>query len=171
MIMNGNKLVSLALVISVVMFCPLLEAKDRQGAHLKITNKDGGKLEGELIAVKPTSLLLLSGGGSDVSADIAGIDTIIIVKKSKVATGLLIGGGVGAAFGVIAGIVSPGFTSRGVAALEGAAVFGGVGAAVGGLTGLIISQPKTIEIGGMDESGAKAALEKLRKQARVPDFK
>jgi hypothetical protein len=169
--MKGRRLVSVALVFAVMMLCPLLDAKERKGANLKITNKDGGRLEGELIAVKPGSLLLLSGGGSDVSADIAGIDTIIIVKKSKVATGLLIGGGVGAAFGVIAGIVSPGFTSRGVAALEGAGVFGGGGAAVGGLTGLIISQPKTIKIGGMDESRTKAALEKLRKQARVPDFK
>ena len=35
----------------------------------------------------------------------------------------------------------------------------------------IIMRTATIEISGMDESGAKAALEKLRKQARVPDFK
>jgi hypothetical protein len=49
--------------------------------------------------------------------------------------------------------------------------FGAIGLVGGGVTGLIISQPETIEIGGMDESGAKAALEKLRKQARVPDFK
>jgi len=169
--MKGKKLVSLALVFSALMFCPLLEAKERQGAHLKITNKDGGRLEGELIAVKPGSLLLLSGGGSDVSADIAGIATIKIVKKSKAVTGMLIGGGAGAAFGVFAGIVSPGFESRGVAALEGALIFGGAGAAVGALTGLIISQPDTIKIGGMDESEAKTALKKLRKQARVPDFK
>ena len=34
--MKGKKLVSLALVFSALMFCPLLEAKERQGAHLKI---------------------------------------------------------------------------------------------------------------------------------------
>jgi hypothetical protein len=170
--MKGKKLVSLALVFSALMFCPLLEAKERQGAHLKITNKDGGRLEGELIAVKPGSLLLLSGGGSDVSADIVGIDTIKIVKKSKVATGLLIGGGGGAVVGAIIGATEKEeLISRAGNILLGAAVLGGVGLVAGGVTGLIISQPDTIKIGGMDESEAKAALEKLRKQARVPDFK
>ena len=170
--MNGKKLVSLALVFSVVMFCPLLEAKDRQGSHLKITNKDGGQLEGELIAVKPTALLLLSGGGSDVSADIAGIDTIRIVKKSKAVTGMLIGLGAGAVVGGIIGATEKSdiITPAGDILL-GAAVLGAVGLVAGGVTGLIISRPETIKIGGMDESGAKAALEKLRKQARVPDFK
>lgn len=33
--MKGNKLVSLALVFSVVMFCPLLEAKERPGDSWK----------------------------------------------------------------------------------------------------------------------------------------
>jgi hypothetical protein len=169
--MKGRRLVSAALVFAVMMLCPLLDAKERQGAYLKITNKDGGRLEGELIAVKPGSLLLQSESAGDVSVELAAIDTIKIVKRSKIGMAALIGGGVGAAFGVIAGIVSPGFTSRGLAALEGAAIFGGGGAAVGGLTGLIISQPKTIKIGGMDESRTKAALEKLRKRARVPDFK
>jgi hypothetical protein len=170
--MKGKKLVSLAIVISVVMFCPLLEAKERQGADLKIANKDGGQLEGELIAVKPTSLLLLSGGGSDVSADIAGIATIKIVKKSKTVTGMLIGGGVGAVVGGIIGATEEvEVISRTGNILLGAAVLDAVGLVVGGVTGLIISPPETIEIGGMDESGAKAALEKSRKKARVPDFK
>jgi len=171
-IMNGKKLVSLALVISVVMFCPLLEAKERQGAHLKITNKDGGQLEEELIAVKPTSLLLLSGGGSDVSADIVGIDNIKIVKKSKAVTGMLIGLGAGAVVGGIIGATEEAdLFSPADHILGGAAVLGVVGLVAGGVTGLIISRPETIKIGGMDESGTKAALEKLRKQARVPDFK
>jgi hypothetical protein len=172
MIMKGNKLVSLALVISVVMFCPLLEAKERQGAHLNITNKDGGQLEGELIAVKPSSLLLLSGGGSDVSVDIAGIDTIKIEKKSKTVAGLLIGLGAGAVVGGIIGATEKAdlFTPADHI-LGGAAVLGAVGLVAGGVTGLIISQPDMIKIGGMDESRTKAALEKLRKQARVPDFK
>lgn len=172
MIMKGSKLVSLALVFSVVMFCPLLEGKERQGVHLKITNKDGGQMEGELIAVKPSSLLLLSGGGSDVSADIAGIDTIKIVKKSKVATGLLIGGGGGAVVGAIIGAAEKvELVSRTGNTLLGAAFIGAIGLVAGGVTGLIISQPDTIKIGGMDESRTKTALEKLRKQARVPDFK
>ena len=171
MILKDKKLVSLALVFSVAMLCPHLDAKERRGAQLKITQKDGGQREGELIAVKPGSLLLQSASGGDVSVELAAIDTIKIVKRSKIGKAALIGGGVGAAFGVIAGIVSPGFTSRGVAALEGAALFGAGGAAVGGLTGLIISQPETIKIGGMDENRLRATMEKLRKQARVPDFK
>ena len=171
MILKDKKLVTLALVFSVVTLCPLLDAKERRGAQLKIAQKDGGQREGELIAVKPGSLLLQSASGGDVSVELAAIDTIKIVKRSKIGMAALIGGGVGAAFGVIAGIVSPGFTSRGVAALEGAGLFGGGGAAVGGLTGLMISQPKTINISGMDENRLRATMEKLRKQSRVPDFK
>jgi hypothetical protein len=134
--MNGKKLVSLALVISVVMFCPLLEAKERQGAHLKITNKDGGQLEGELIAVKPTSLLLLSGGGSDVSADIVGIDNIKIVKKSKAVTGMLIGLGAGAVVGGIIGATEEAdLFSPADHILGGAAVLGVVGLVAGGSHG------------------------------------
>ena len=131
--MKGRRLVSVALVFAVMMLCPLLDAKERKGANLKITNKDGGRLEGELIAVKPGSLLLLSGGGSDVSADIAGIDTIKIVKKSKVATGLLISGGGGAVVGAIIGATEKvEVVSRTGNTLLGAAVLGAVGLVAGG---------------------------------------
>jgi hypothetical protein len=45
-----------------------LYAKERRGAKLLITKKDGGKIEGELIAVKENSLLVLTKWtGRDVS--------------------------------------------------------------------------------------------------------
>jgi hypothetical protein len=119
----GRKPVSFGLVLAVLMLCPFPDAKERRGARIKITNKDGGRLEGELIAVKPDSLLLLSRDGQDVTADIAGIDTVQIVKESK---------------------------------------FG---------TGLLLSQPETVKIGGANEAEIAAAMEKLRKQARVRDFR
>jgi hypothetical protein len=169
----GRKPVSFGLVLAVLMLCPFPDAKERRGARIKITNKDGGRLEGELIAVKPDSLLLLSRDGQDVTADIAGIDTVQIVKESKFGTGLLIGAAAGAATGAIATLVDhpePGF-QRKFGPLAAVPICGGLGLAAGGVTGLLLSQPETVKIGGANEAEIAAAMEKLRKQARVRDFR
>jgi hypothetical protein len=155
------------------MLCPFLDAKERRGARLKIVNKDGTRLEGELIAVKPDSLVLLSLDGRDVSADIAAIDSVQLKTKSKVGWGLLIGGAAGVATGLIAGLA---VKERGnflddVYIYFSTPFCGLVGLAAGGLTGLLLSQPETIKIGGAGETEIAAAKEKLRKQARIPDFR
>jgi hypothetical protein len=50
---KGIKLVSLFLIFSLVMLSANLYAKERRGAKLLITKKDGQLIEGELITVKP----------------------------------------------------------------------------------------------------------------------
>ena len=95
---KGKKLVSLFLVISLVMLSANLYAKERRGAKFIITKKNGYQTEGELITVKPNSLLLLSITGRDVSVDIADIKVIRVVKKSKAYLGaglglIILGGG------------------------------------------------------------------------------
>ena len=102
---KGEKLVSLFLIFSLIMLSANLYAKERRGATLIITKKDGQQIKGELITVKPNSLLLLDTEGKDVSVDIADIKVIRIVKKSKVLQGLgfglLIGAGLGALNGAV----------------------------------------------------------------------
>ncbi|NIO48596.1 MAG: hypothetical protein GTN73_04040, partial [Candidatus Aminicenantes bacterium] len=86
-----KKLISLFLVFSLMMLSVNLYAKERRGATLIITKKDGQRIKGELITVKPNSLLLLDTEGKDVSVDIADIRVIRVVKRSK----LLLGAGLG----------------------------------------------------------------------------
>ena len=65
----GNKI--LVLVIACILVFPLgLIAKDKPGADLLIVKLDGEQVRGELIAVKESSLLLLSESGADVSVDV-----------------------------------------------------------------------------------------------------
>jgi hypothetical protein len=100
----SKKFISLLLIFFVIeiscatITAPTMERRfpeKKQGA-IVITKKDGQQIEGELITVKPNSLLLLDTEGKDVSVDIADIKVIRIVKKSKALLGagleLLIGG-------------------------------------------------------------------------------
>ena len=165
-----------------------LYAKERRGAELIITKKDGQQIEGELIAVKPNSLLLLNTEGKDVAVGIADIRVIRIVKKSKallgVGTGLL-GGAVGGAFiGACiwvlclpvmaifgeAGMKSwmddfPNFLRDGV--LIGISIGVLLGAFIGGSAGI----DKTIQIEGTTDSEIQEAMDKLSKKARVRNYK
>jgi len=73
MITPNKKLISLFLIFSLMMLSASLYAKERRGAKLIITKTDGQQIKGELITVKPKSLLLLNTDGKDVSVGIADI--------------------------------------------------------------------------------------------------
>ena len=99
---KGGKFISLFLVFSLLVLTGDLLAKERRGARLLITKKDGQQIKGELIAVKESSLLLKEAeSGADVSVDIGEIEVIKIGKKSK----LLLGGGIGLIIGGGAGLL------------------------------------------------------------------
>ena len=153
-------------------------SKERKhGAKLLITKKDGQLIEGELISVKPNSLLLLDPEGKDVSVGIADIKVIRIVKKSKAGKGalygLLIGGAAGALLGFASGDDESGFFTFTAEekALMGGASWGIAGLILGGIAGLTSGKDKTIQIEGMTDSEIKEALDKLRKKARIRDYK
>ena len=74
-----------------------LSAREKRGAKVAITFKDGHYAAGELIAVKPDSLLLLNFHGIDESVELAGIRSVRVVRKSKAL--------LGAACGLLAGMV------------------------------------------------------------------
>ena len=63
--LKRNKLVSLFLVFFLLTLSGNLYAKERRGAKLQITKKNGIQIAGELITVKPNSLLLLDTEGKD----------------------------------------------------------------------------------------------------------
>ena len=148
-----------------------LYAKERRGAKLIITKKDGQQIEGELITVKPNSLLLLDTDGKDVSVDIADIKVIRVVKKSKAllagGIGLLIGGGIGALVGGTLPVEGVNYYILPFVLIG--ALIGG--ALIGGIIYWFIKTDKTIQIEGITDSEIQAALDKLRKKARIRDYR
>ena len=171
---KGEKFISLFLVFSLLALSGNLYAKERRGAKLIITKKNGYQTEGELIAVKPNSLLLLSITGRDVSVDIEDIKVIRIVKKSKglqgIGLGLLIGVGGGALFGLAFGDRDF-FGSAAGDAAAGGIFLGSIGLLVGGTLGFASGIDNTIQIEGMTDSEIRETLRKLRKKARIRSYK
>ncbi|NIM59429.1 MAG: hypothetical protein GTO16_10870, partial [Candidatus Aminicenantes bacterium] len=150
----------------------------RRGAKLIVTKLDGQQIKGELITVKPNSLLLLDTEGKDVSIDIADIKVIRIMKKSKVlqglSLGLMIGGGLGALYALSTDVDPWGEitdASEGLQVISWAPVFAAPGLLIGAIIGGIAGTDKTIQIEGMSDSEIQETLDKLRKKARIRDYK
>jgi hypothetical protein len=159
-----HKVTVICLALLLLGLPTLLSARERRGANLVITLKDGRKVEGELIAVKPDSLLLLAG--KDESVDLVGIKSIRIVKKDK--------GGLGAICGLLAGVAvtaiytktQPEESMAGLSFL----VFVPAGAVIGVVAGVMAGKDKTIQLEGKSESAVKSALAYLRGKARIREY-
>ena len=170
---TSKKLISLVLVFSLMAIsCASFRTtggkREKHGAKLIVTKNDGQQIEGELITVKPKSLLLLDTDGKDVSVGIADIKVIRVMKKSKGArTGFLIGGGLA----LIVGIGQIGAEVHGFipSFLDGLIFFALPGALLGKIIGG--GADKTSQIEGMTDSEIQEALDKLRKKARIRDYK
>jgi hypothetical protein len=161
-----NKVWTLVLIFSFFLCAVNLAAKERHGAELVVHKLDRQRIDGELIAVRQNSLLLLGSEGADVSVDINDINVIIIEKKSKALIGALGGFLIGGAAGGY-------FFSRGKEGLEqvftpfAILVYGGLGSIVGLCIGVTFGTDKAIKIEGKSDAEIKEILEKLHKQARV----
>jgi len=150
-------------------------AKERRGADLVITKTDGQQISGELIAVKPSSLLLLdSQTGGDLSIKIEEIAIIKIIKKSKAWTIGAMGLGVGAVFGLITAsdfyksVMDTEPTTRDY--IVWTAICVPFFAIPGVLIGAFLGTDKTIHLAGKSPEETRAALDKLRTQARITNF-
>jgi hypothetical protein len=151
-------------------------AKEKSnGALILVQNIDGQRIEGELLAVKDTNLVLLDSGNlCGITEDIHGIRTIQILKKSKffkgLGYGLLIGGGSGALIGLLSGSDQEGFLrfSAGEKALMGGIGFAILGAPIGGIWGAIEGIDETISLEGRSPEEIKRILNKLSLLARFP---
>jgi hypothetical protein len=165
-----DKRIATVLALLILVLPGALSARERRGANLVITLKNGQHFYGELIAVKPDSLLLLAG--KDESVDLVGIRSIRIVRKSKAL--------LGAGCGLLAGLVGTGIfaaTNKEPAILEGVAVagvwigysFAGLGLGIG--AGILAGKDKLIQLEGKSESEVRQALAYLRGKARIRDYK
>ncbi len=169
---TSKKFISLFLIFSLVMLSTNLHAKERRGAKLIITKTDGQQIEGELITVKPNSLLLLNTKGRDVSVKIEEIKEIVLVKRVNALGGAIAGFLVG---GFVGGKISVSGTTPLDSIVETALIGILIGGALGLLSGILIvknlAEKEKIQIEGMTDSEIQEALEKLRKKARIRDYK
>jgi len=165
-----DKLVATFLAFLILVLPAALSARERRGANLVITLKDGRYVAGELIAVKPDSLLLLNPNGKDESVIVADIAIIRIVRRSKAWQGLLYGFVPGAVVGAVLGaresvqIDNP----AALGALLGGAFFGGVAGLVGLAAGLGAGLDTKIDLAGLPDAETGNVLIKLNRQAREP---
>jgi hypothetical protein len=164
-------LAALIIVLFVTAFAPGLDAKTRRGASVIVTGTDGGRIEGELIAVKPNSLLLMTADGKDQSVDIGSIASVKVKKRSKVLLSMLIGTAAGIAVGGLLGAIDAnGSLLDPLDTVLEMSAMGAVGLVGGGVAGLIISAPKTVMMRDVSGQELEMKLAQLRKYARVRDF-
>ena len=170
-----KKIMTLIIGISLLFPSGALVAKERQGAQLVITKTDGKVMNGELTAVKKDSALLLkSPSGDDIAIDISDINILKIVEKSKkllnIGGGFLICASIGALLGYEGAHDWAPNDTKGQWQWAGAGVV--IGGVVGALLGAMVSSghKETILIRGKSPEEIKKVLEKLRTQARFPEY-
>ena len=170
-----TKLIASALVVLFLVIPADLSAKERRGANLIVTRLDGSQVAGELIAVKPDSLLLLSAG-TDLTIALAEIKSIRIVRKSRVGRGAFLGFLGGLLTGGVLGAASGGLDeyTSGEAAVVLGAFFGVIGG-LGGLSlGTIMGVDTTIAVAGEPAEVVADHWDRLRtysREGRLPGAK
>jgi hypothetical protein len=145
-----------------------LLAKERRGADLVVTRTNGQQVIGELIAVKPNSLLLLGPARKDESVNTVDIKSIKIVRKSRAGMGVVLGLVSGALGGALWGHHEAGGDEDGLYVFGGALLFGGVGALTGLVAGVAAGLDDEIVLSGQPESVVRSSLARLSRHAREP---
>lgn len=162
-----------ALVVWILVMPRGLEAGGRRGANLVVTRLDGTRVFGELVAVKPGSLLLLTDNSTDASVDLTDIKSVRIIRRSRAR---LFAGVAG-----VAGLV--GGTLWGLSAYrdeEGQAAYSVIGGlclgAIGALSGLFVGAAQGIDssftVAGEREeilAGYWKKLAALSREGRLPE--
>jgi hypothetical protein len=108
-----------------------------------------------------------------VSIEIRDIRTIRIIKKSKAGLGYIIGGTIGIGIGVLVALSpsSGGDYSVFWTGLLLGSLLSIPTSILGGAIGAIAGIDETIQIEGMTDLQIKWAMDKLRKKARIRDYK
>lgn len=174
---EGVRLLAAALVLSAFLAGTAAMGQEKRGATVIVTLKEGSQTSGELIAVKPDSILLLEPAGKDASIDMADVRSITVLRRSKVGQGALFGLLIGAAGGFAGGAIyaksadlCPGCEAP--LARAGMGILGGIVGVVGGVVAGA-SAGRDLTIAFDDQAGPAFAesLQKLRKYGRVKDFR
>ena len=156
-------------ILSLAFLAPVLGAKEKRGAELVISKKDGAVVKGELLAVKEEDLIIMdesTPGGVTVSLKDA--RSVKVVKHGQTVLVLgsaFIGGAIGAATGYATQTGQHGLLAgylKGPAAGIGA----GIGVLAGALVGAMIGSDKTLKIANADPGSIRSVIDQLRPLAR-----
>lgn len=122
--------ITLTLCVSFLALPAGLAAKGRRGALIILSKVDGTEVKGELVSVRPDSLLLLrSGDALTIPRD--RVRSVALIRRSRMASSALTGFTAGALFGVFWGI-SYGDAVHGPSpAVTAGTVLGGLGLVIG----------------------------------------
>ena len=166
----SDRLVATVVALLILALPGTLSARERRGADLIITRQDGRQVQGELIAVKPDTLVLLTSDAKDVSVVLVEIKTIRILRRSKAVEGMFWGLWAGAVGGAIWGGTAA--SDEEVGWLGGAALGAMLVAVPAGLVGLLAGigagVDDRINLAGLPEPEMNRILAKLSRQAREP---
>jgi hypothetical protein len=170
-LIDKRKLTATAMAAAMAVFLLLpapASAKENLGAGVVVTKLDGGRIEGELLAVRKGSLLILGLGRSDESVDLADVQSVRIVKKFQ-AGAIFMGGLVaGATAGACIGIKSRHEDLHYSPYMTGA-ILGAVGALAGLVVGASLGVDTKFELAGEPEKvvmGRLAELARLSRESR-----
>ncbi len=164
-----NQIIAATLFILLVLRPGISMPRDDRGAYLVVMLKDGQEVEGELLAVKQDSLLVLKRLPEEgVTIALVDIGKVKIVRKSKAllggAAGLLAGAGIGALWGHS---LSDGEYAD-FGAFLGGIIIGGIGTVVGLVVGAAAGLDTMIVLADRPEPEVKFALSRLSRMSRNP---
>jgi hypothetical protein len=171
---RAGKGIAVALAAIMLLAAGPAQAERRSGAKVVVDTGLGyTTVKGELIAVRPDSILLLDGSGVDRSIDVAHVRSVTVVKRSKAGVGGILGFLAGASGGYLVGYasaVASGACPDCEAPLQG--LTGGflgclVGLGLGASVGSAAGRDVVIPLGGLSRAELTTQLKKLRKYARV----
>jgi hypothetical protein len=149
-----GKFITVVLMVGLLGLPAGLSAKQRRGADLIVTRLDGSQAAGELIAVRPDSILLLSDS-RDLSIPMAEVQIVRIVRRSKAGTFSLIGGVAGfiGMGGVVLAIAEEDVVdSKAGAAVVYGLLAGAAGAVAGAIAGTVAGVDPVFTVAGRPQA-------------------
>jgi hypothetical protein len=158
----------LALLIVFTLICPgvLSAKKEKHGAWLKVTKLDGQLVEGELLNVKDSEILLKSNSESGITIPVNEIKMIQYKKKGKFLTGAAIGLGISM---IATGIFYKGMESESPKAVEKllwGVIIGIPGGLIFGAASSLFVSHKTCNFQNASPENISINLKKLKALAR-----
>jgi hypothetical protein len=155
-----GRIAALLLAAVFLVQAPGLGAQERQGAFVVVTKTDGARVTGELIAVRPDSLLLLGPEEKDVSVALADIWRVRIVRRAP--TGLLTLSGFLLGSGLVGMSTEPDIEFG----WAGAAVAGVLGGVAGLVSGVISAKDRSLRSLRGPEDASRRDLDRLKRLSR-----
>jgi hypothetical protein len=175
--MRKMKMLTAFCLITPLIFSPL-SGMDDHGANVVITKKDGTLAQGELLAVKLNALVVSVDESSPVgnaSIAIEDIGNVKVIKKSKVEKGMLWGALIGGGLGAVGGLVAGNDPPKGYSVLSRAAdkakalglICGLTGLFIGAIAGAVAGTGKTFHFENLSKEDRDSALLQLSDYAAI----